>query len=135
MNKNVAEEFFKACETGKGWEECKAYCHSDATFSCQSKVLGDIKTLEAYTNWMVAAVHKIFIGCSYKLKSFTYDDNTAVFYGIFNGAHTGEGGPIPPTGKSFSSDYVYVIDFKDGKISHLTKIWNSELNTELLGWN
>ena len=33
--------------------------------------------------------------------------------------------PCPPTGKSTSSDYVYVMEFEDGKISHLTKIWNA----------
>ena len=28
----VAEAFFAACETGKGWEGCKAYCTPNATF-------------------------------------------------------------------------------------------------------
>ncbi|MDM8555884.1 hypothetical protein QUF75_14220 [Desulfococcaceae bacterium HSG7] len=25
------KQFFDACETGKGWDACKAFCHSDAT--------------------------------------------------------------------------------------------------------
>src|SRR5688572_11069712 len=29
----IAKMFFEACETGKGWEGCKAYCKTDATFS------------------------------------------------------------------------------------------------------
>jgi ketosteroid isomerase-like protein len=26
---------------------------------------------------------------------------------------------MPPTGKSTSTDYVYVMEFEDGKISHI----------------
>ena len=44
-----AKLFFEACETGKGWEDCKAYCHSDATFSAQAAALADINTLQGYT--------------------------------------------------------------------------------------
>jgi hypothetical protein len=29
----IANEFFVACETGKGWEGCKAYCAPNATFA------------------------------------------------------------------------------------------------------
>ena len=29
---DVAMKFFESCETGKGWEGCKAYCHPNATF-------------------------------------------------------------------------------------------------------
>lgn len=49
-----AKLFFEACETGKGWEACKAYCQPDATFSAQTGALAEIKTLEAYTDWMKA---------------------------------------------------------------------------------
>ena len=28
---DVATKFFEACETGKGWEGCEAYCHPNAT--------------------------------------------------------------------------------------------------------
>ena len=40
----------------------------------------------------------------------------------------------PVLGKSTSSDYVYVMDFSDGRISHLTKIWNAGLAMKDLGW-
>ncbi len=134
MIKKIASDFFKACETGKGWEVCKVYCHPNATFNCQSKLIGNIKTLENYTNWMNGAVNQVFPGCSYDIKSFTVDENTAVIYGIFNASHTGQGGPVPPTGKKISCDYVYVMSFKDGLICDMTKIWNSELTAETLGW-
>jgi len=35
----VAEAFFEACETGKRWEVCSAYCTPDATFSAQAEPL------------------------------------------------------------------------------------------------
>ena len=48
----VAELFFEACETGKGWEACKEYCHPNATFSAQATALADINSIEDYTEWM-----------------------------------------------------------------------------------
>jgi hypothetical protein len=33
----VAEGFFDARETGKGWEVCSAYCTPNATFSAQAE--------------------------------------------------------------------------------------------------
>ena len=50
--RNTAQEFFNACETGKGWDGCKAYCHSTATFSAQAGALNGVDTLQAYTEWM-----------------------------------------------------------------------------------
>ena len=49
---DVAMKFFEACETGKGWEGCKAYCHSNATFTAQAEPLADVKTLDKYCDWM-----------------------------------------------------------------------------------
>ena len=40
----IAHDFFVACESGKGWEECRQYCTPDATFSAQAEPLADVKT-------------------------------------------------------------------------------------------
>ena len=48
----VANDFFAACETGKGWEVCKTYCTPDATFTAQAEPLAEIKTLAEYADWM-----------------------------------------------------------------------------------
>ena len=37
--KETAAQFFDACETGKGWETCKQYCHPQASFSAQADAL------------------------------------------------------------------------------------------------
>ena len=51
---SIARDFFEACETGKGWEGCKAYCTDGATFSAQAEPLLDVTTLEGYCDWMKA---------------------------------------------------------------------------------
>ena len=50
------------------------------------------------------------------MRSFAVDEarHNVTAFGIFRGTHTGEGGPVPPTGKSAEADYVYVMEF-DGR--------------------
>jgi predicted ester cyclase len=131
----TAAKFFEACETGKGWGACNAYCKPNATFSAQAEPLADVHTLEQYTDWMKAILTFIPDG-RYELRSFATDDKgkSVCAYGIFSGTHTGEGGPCPPTGKSMKTDYVYVMDFDGDKIRHMTKIWHSGLAMKALGW-
>lgn len=131
----IAEKFFVACDEGKGWEECKAYCKPDATFSVQAEPLADIHTLQQYTDWM-KGLFTIIPDGSYELKSFATDEKrqSVCAYGVFSGTHTGEGGPCPPTGKHMQTDYVYVMEFEGDKIRHMTKIWHSGLALKALGW-
>lgn len=130
-----AKSFFEACETGKGWEICKGYCHSDATFSAQAGALADIKTVEAYTEWMKNLFAPIPDG-NYELQFFAEDEErqTVAAYAVFHGTQTGKGGPVDPTGKTISADYVYALQFKDGQIEHMTKIWNDTISFQQLGW-
>ena len=132
---SVAEAFFAACETGKGWEVCSAYCTPDATFRAQAEPLLELKTLAQYTDWMKGLLTFVPDG-RYELKSFGTDDErkSVCAYGVFSGTHTGQGGPCPPTGKSVKTDYVYVMDFDGEKIRHMTKIWHSGLAVKALGW-
>jgi predicted ester cyclase len=131
----VAKTFFAACETGKGWEGCKAYCQPNATFSAQAEPLADVRTLQQYTDWMKAVMTMLPDG-SYELKSFATDNErrSVAAYGIFSGTHTGPGGPVPPTGKKTATDYVYVMEFDGDKIRHMTKIWHAGLAMKDLGW-
>jgi len=72
---------------------------------------------------------------SYEVKSFATDaeSNNVSAYAVFTGTHLA-GGPIPPTGKTTKTDYVYVMQFEGEKISHMTKIWNSGFALKELGW-
>lgn len=130
-----AAQFFDACETGRGWDGCREYCYPDATFSAQAGALADVNTLEAYTEWMKGLYGPVPDG-RYELRSFAVDearDNVTAF-AVFHGTHTGEGGPVPPTGKSVAAEYVYVMDFDGDRIRHMTKIWNDGVSLSQLGW-
>ena len=131
----VARAFFDACETGKGWEVCQQFCTPDATFSAQADPLDDVHTLEQYTDWMNGLL-TILSDAGYELKSFAADEDrgNVMAYGVFHGTHTGEGGPLPPTGKTANTDYVYVMEFGGDRIRHMTKIWNSGIALKQLGW-
>ena len=87
-----AKLFFDACETGKGWEDCKKYCHSDATFSAQTGTLADINTVEGYTEWMKSLFTPLPDG-HYEIKFFAEDKerDCVAAYAIFHGTQTGPG--------------------------------------------
>jgi predicted ester cyclase len=133
--KSTAMAFFDACETSKGWEVCRQHCHPKATFSVQADALAGIDTLEAYTDWM-RGIGAVMPDGKYEIRSFGVDEerSNVSAYAVFRGTHTGEGGPVPPTGKSFEADYVYVMQFDGDKISHMTKIWNDGISLVQLGW-
>ena len=133
--KESAEQFFDACETGKGWDVCKEFCHPDASFSAQAGALADVDTVESYTEWTKALLTPVPDG-RYELRSFAVDEerNNVSAFAVFQGTHTGEGGPVPPTGNSVATDYVYVMDFDGDRIRHMTKIWNDAICLQQLGW-
>jgi predicted ester cyclase len=133
---SVAKSFFEACETGKGWGGCSAYCTPNATFSAQAEPLSDVKTLAGYADWM-KGIMTVFPGARYELRSFATDSerNNVTAYAVFHATHTGPGGPVPPTGRSMHTDYVYVMQFEGDKIAHMTKIWNAGLALRDIGWS
>jgi predicted ester cyclase len=133
--KATAEQFFDACETGQGWEGCRAFCHDGATFSAQAGALEGVTTLEGYADWM-KGLYTPVPDASYEIRSFAVDEgrNNVIAYGVFRGTHTGEGGPVAPTGEKVEADYVYVMDFDGDRIRHMTKIWNDGVSLKQLGW-
>lgn len=132
---DAARDFFAACETGKGWEGCRAFCKPDATFSAQAEPLSNVKTLQQYCEWM-KSLYTPLPNASYEIKSFAVDHerNNVTAYAVFSATNTGPGAASPPTGKSTKSDYVYVMQFDGSKISHMTKIWNAGIALKELGW-
>ncbi|MCV2869003.1 nuclear transport factor 2 family protein [Defluviimonas sp. WL0002] len=131
----TARDFFEACETGKGWDACKSYCHDDAGFDCQADALADTKTLAGYTEWTKGILGPIPDG-HYELTAFATDADrgTVVATAVFHGKQTGPGGPDVPTGRTVASDYAYVINFDGDRIRHMTKIWNDAQALRQLGW-
>lgn len=131
----TAEGFFQACESGQGWAGCQQYCQPRATFSAQAAALEGVDTVEGYTEWMKGMLTPLPDGHP-EVCSFAVDEkrDKVSVYAVFHATHTGEGGPIPPTGKSAAADYVYDMAFEGDKIRHLSKIWNDGATMQQLGW-
>ncbi len=133
----TATAFFHACEGLKGWDGCREFVASGASFTAQSEPVADLTTVEEYCDWMAGLGNGPLPGCSYDLHSAAWDEGsrTALFFATFNGVHTGDGGPVPATGKATQSHYVYAITVDEaGKVSAMTKIWNAPWAMREMGW-
>ena len=131
----TAREFVEACDGGQGWEGCQQYCHDNASFNCQADALADTSTLEDYTNWAKGLLTPV-PDAQYELKALAADEERQIVlaFAVFHGTQTGEGGPVPPTGNTVATDYVYAMKFDGGKISNITKTWNDGFALRQLGW-
>ena len=132
-----ATNFFHACDSAKGWDECSQYVAEGASFHAQSEPLVDITTVEGYANWMAGFGENVVPGSSYEIHSSAFDEETktAVFFATFTGKHTGDGGPIPPTNKETNTHYVYILSMnEDDKIAKMQKVWNAPWALNELGW-
>ena len=132
---DVAFAFLDACETGKGWSQCAQFCHDNATFRGQSGALADISTVADYAEWMKAMFGPL-PDANYELLFFGMDEKrgAACAAAVFHASHSGEGGPVPATGKTTASDYAYVMVFDGDRIAKMIKIWNDGFALKELGW-
>lgn len=134
----IANEFFIACESAKGWKECKEYAEPNATFSAQCEPIAAMPSLEEYCDWMMVNGIHAFPDASYDLHASAYDEATmtALFFGTYHAKHDGDGGPVPPTHKETHSEYVYAIKMNENqKVESMIKIWNSNWSLKELGWD
>ncbi len=132
-----AKAFFTACEAPKGWSACSPYVNDGATFAAQSEPIAEITRVADYCEWMHGFGTVTAPGCRYDLHAQAWDEENrqAVFYATFHGTHTGDGGPVAPTGKATASHYVYVLTMDaNDKVSHMVKIWNAPWAMRELGW-
>lgn len=132
-----AKKFFDACETPLGWAGCQEFVADGATFTAQCEPLVEIKTVEAYTEWLFGLVTHVLPGASYDVHASAYDESTrtAMFFATFHATHTGEGGPVPPTNKAAQTHYVYLLTMNaDNKVEKMVKVWNAPWALRELGW-
>ena len=131
----TAKAFFDALESGKHWDTYKTLCHDGATFSCQASALAGVATVEGYAAW-VKGLFTPIPDMHPEIKAFATDEErySVSAIAVVHGTHTGEGGPVPPTGNKVAADYVYVMAFDGNKIRHMTKIWNDGHTLGQLGW-
>lgn len=133
--KDTAVEWFEALETAKGWAGTAPYCHNDATISVQADSLADIETMEDFSNFIKDGLSVMTDG-GHEIKAVATNEkeNQVIIFARGWGTHTKEGGPVPPTGKSMETEYVYILTFDGGKIRHLNKVWNDVWSMSRLGW-
>jgi len=132
-----AQKFFHNCESAKGWKSCADFVVGDGKFLAQSEPLMEVKDIKSYVEWVEGLSNVTMPGSRYDLHAAAYDaaNNTAIFFSSFIGTHSGDGGPVSPTGKTTNTDYVYAINMNDeGKIVSMTKIWNASWALRELGW-
>ncbi|EED35636.1 conserved hypothetical protein [Luminiphilus syltensis NOR5-1B] len=132
-----ATRFFHACESLEGWQGCSPYASKGAHFSAQSEPIATLSSVEEYCEWMAGLGKTALAGCSYELHNSAYDENTrtALFFGTFTGTHVGEGGPVPATGQTTTSHYVYVLTMgADDRVAKMVKVWNAPWAMRELGW-
>ena len=132
-----ATQFFIACEAPAGWAGCQPYVAEGATFTAQSEPLVEIKTVQAYCDWMYGLATVTAPGATYDLHASAYDEQTrtAIFFATYHAKHTGEGGPVPPTHKETHSHYVYFLTMNDeNKVARMVKVWNAPWAMRELGW-
>ncbi|MYE83000.1 MAG: hypothetical protein F4X36_14420 [Gammaproteobacteria bacterium] len=132
-----ARRFFAACDGAQGWAACEALVEPGATFACQAAALQDITTVADYCEWMKGIGSVTAPDASYVLHGASFDEESrvALFFATIHLTHTGPGGPVPPTGRDTSSDYVYALTMSaNDKVERLEKVWNDGWAMAELGW-
>ena len=112
----TARSFFDACEEGRAGKGAARSVMRMRRFRRRPNRLPMFTRCAGYTEWM-KGITSVLPDSSYVVKAFATDAerNSVSGFGVFSGTHTGEGGPVPPTGKRASADYVYVMEFDGPK--------------------
>jgi len=131
----TATSFHHACMTGKGWQECQQYCSPDATFTHEGEMFADIHSLEAYAAFLENAFTPV-PDFRHEVLSVGVDERQqrVLVHYLIRGTHTGEGLPVPPTGKSMETHCVLILYFENERIRHATKVWNDHEMMKQVGW-
>eukprot|EP01082_Thalassiosira_pseudonana_P007231 g7163.t1 g7163 contig23:2026011-2026505(-) len=119
------------------WDDIVDLIVADAPFTCQADTLAEVKTIKDWYDWMANFKATIAPDASFTVKSTTWDDEREIctHSAVYHATHTGEGGPVPATGRKASTDYYYEMEMNgDGKVVKMWKIWNDGHCLKQLGW-
>ena len=132
---SIATSFHHTCMTGKGWQECQQYCTPDASFTHEGEMFADIHTIEQYAAFMQRAFTPV-PDFRHEVLSVGVDQRQqrVLIHYLIRGTHTGEGLPVPPTGKSFATSCFLVLHFEGERIQHAAKVWNDHDMQKQAGW-
>lgn len=132
-----ATKFFHACESAKGWDNCKEYVADNAEFICQAETYADVKTVKGYVTKIAEVYDAIFRdGASYELELVTHnDDGVIAFFGTSIVKHTGPGGPVAPNGNTAHIHFAYFITpDENGKVARMIKVYDQAQGCLQLDW-
>ena len=131
----IAASFHHACMTGAGWEACRSHCTPDATFEHEGETFAGVSALEAYAAF-VQSLYAPVPDFRHEVLAVAVDRaiGQAIVHYRIRGTHTGEGLPVPSTGKSMVSDCVLVLQFEGERIRHVQKVWNDREMMKQVGW-
>lgn len=128
----IAKQFFKDLEEGKGKEVVLPVCTEGAFFKCD---VFPQKTIEEYSEFM-KGLYSVIPDFKYEILSVTSNDTEVTFVANMTGTHV-SGGPVPPSDppKSTSGMYVYVVYIgQDNKVSGMLKVFDIHTAFSKLGW-
>ena len=132
---SIATRFHQACMTGKGWQECQQFCTPDATFTHEGTMFADIRTLQVYADY-IASLSTPVPDFRHEVLSVAVDEpqQRVLIHYLIRGTHSGEGLPIPPTGRSMESRCVLILHVENERIRHAEKVWNDHAMMLQAGW-
>jgi len=136
--RQAAERILQNVKPGHGWEAWQPYCHPDATFrkvgtsSVGMEVHESLPAFAESTKVMAA----LFPDIREEVRSLAIDEeqDIAIAHVVIKGTHTGDGGPVPPSGKAFEVDVAYVMHLDGDRLRHLTMIMHDLVVDKQLGW-
>eukprot|EP00755_Sulcionema_specki_P020342 Sspe_Gene.71655::Locus_42561_Transcript_1_1_Confidence_1.000_Length_3641::g.71655::m.71655/K15013/ACSBG; long-chain-fatty-acid--CoA ligase ACSBG len=135
-HKELALTIFAMIDSGKGYRAIESLCATGAVFQSDAFPLLDIRTVQAYANWMVGVATKICPSdFCYTIHSVTGERDVVTISAECSGTYTGEGGPVPATNRTMSCTYSYTFTFGDGhKLVHMSKVWDAFSAYTGWGW-
>jgi len=79
-----------------------------------------VDTLAIYCDWMIDALEMLDKDLKVKVKAIAHDQDTDIvlIYEQIEGTLI-----IGPEPMPMKTDYVYALNFENGKIRHVSKIW------------
>jgi predicted ester cyclase len=66
--------------------------------------------------------HAAFSGFAEKVKTVVADDDRVVVHFTITGRHTGQWGPLAPTGREVAFDEIVIMTVRNGKVARLSGV-------------
>ena len=130
-NKNIVRGAFKILQDAD-YDKLNQYIAEDYVRHCQATPDAVVESLDDFKK-LLGEWEKSFTDIENKAEVFIAEGNLVAFYGSFNGTHTGQMGPFPPTGKKIYSVFAGYHRLADEKIVETWVTWDNMAILQQLG--